>query len=212
MKKLIILFAFALVGLTTVNAQDDKDFDYYNAPTWLWTMDYSMAFPSGDFSTFLDAPSFRGWHIEVRHFLLDNKISVGTGFSWNGFYKDFGRNTIEVEGGAITSNMFRYLYTTSLDFNAHYYIFDSEAFIQPYVGVQFGPHYFKRQSQIGSYYVEDISWNFTVAPQIGVYIPFGEDSEWGFHSSAQYNYAIYNRANFEGLSYLSVNCGFTYKY
>ena len=136
MKKILIVLVFALVGFASVNAQEDKDFDYYNAPTWLWTFDYSMAFASGDLQTFIDAPSFRGWHLEGRHFLLDNKISVGTGFSWNGFYKDLGRKSYELEGGAITSDMYRYLYVTSLDFNAHYYVFDEESLIQPYVGMQ----------------------------------------------------------------------------
>ncbi len=171
-----------------------------------------MAFSSGDFKEFIDEPSYRGWHLEGRHLLLDNKISIGFGFGWSGFYKDFGRSMHEFDGGAITSNMYRYLYTTSLDANVHYYVLEDDVFIQPYVGFQFGPHYYRKQTQVGSYYVEDETWDFAIAPELGFFIPFGEDSEWGFNTSARYNYAFYTQDNFEGLSYLQVNIGLSYKY
>ncbi len=212
MKRILMLFIFAVVGFTSVNAQDDDDFDYYTAPSFIWTFNYSMATPSGDFASFINDMSFRGLSVEGRHFLLDNKISVGLSYAWNGFYNDAGRLTYEFDGGAITSNMYKYLYTTSLDVSFHYYVLDKDSKIQLYVGILLGPHYNKRKLQVGSYAITDESWNFGVAPEVGVFVPFGKDAEWGFNASAKYNTMIYERTNFSSLNFIQYNLGFSYTY
>ena len=212
MKRLFIILAFILISMPIVNAQYDTDFDEYTDAGWLWTFDYSMAFTSGDMANYISDPTYRGFGIQARHFFLDNKLSAGISFSWNGFYQDFGRRMEEFDGGAITSNMYRYLYTTNLDANLHFYPMDKESFIQPYIGIQAGPHYINKQAQVGSYLIEDDTWRFAFAPELGVTVPFGKDSEWGFHTSARWNYTFFNRTNFESITYVHLNVGLSYSY
>ena len=212
MKKIYLIIAFVLLGLSVTNAQDDKDFDYYTSPSWLWTFDYSMAFTSGDMHNFIESPSFRGWGIQTRHFFLENAFSAGISFGWNGFYQDFGRRMEQVDGGAVTSNMYRYMYTTNIDANFHFYPMSNDALIQPYIGFQIGPHYINKKTQVGSYYTEDKTWRFAFAPEVGITVPFGKDAEYGFHTSARWNYTAYNRTGLDDITYIHLNIGLSYKY
>ena len=212
MKKIYIILVFTIFTLLNVNAQDDKDFDYYTAPEWMWTFDYSMGFTTGDMHDFIADPSFRGFNIQGRHFFLDNAFSAGVSYGWNGFYQDFGRKMHEIDGAAITSNMYRYMYVTSVDANFHFYPLENDAVVQPYVGIQIGTHYINKQLLVGSYVVQDQTWRFSFAPEVGVLIPLGKESDWSFHTSAKWNYSEFNRDNLDNITYIQLNMGFAYKY
>ena len=212
MKKIYIVAALIIVTFFNVTAQDDSDFDYYSSPNWMWTYDYSMAFTSGDMHDFIETPSFRGFNIQGRRFFLENAFSAGLSFGWNGFYQDFGRKMHEIDAAAITSNMYRYMYVTNVDANFHFYPLENDALIQPYVGFQIGTHFINKQLEVGSYIAKDESWRFSFAPEIGLLVPFGKDSEWGFHTSAKWNYSQFGRDNLDNITYIQVNTGFSYKY
>ena len=182
----------------------------------LFTFSWQMAFSTGDLKTWLPENSFRGWDAEYTQLVTDN-LAIGGHIGWQGFYKKYPRNTYEFPSGAITTTIFKTYYTIPMHGIVTYY-FIPDGFVQPFASVLVGVNYNERDLQFGQYVVEDQSWNFSFAPEVGLIIPFGEISQWGLNVRARYLYNVYNRDGYRGLgemsglSYLNVMTGMSYSF
>jgi hypothetical protein len=189
-----------------------EDFEAFIRPTWMWNFNYSISIPNSDFYTFIPETSYSGLQIEGRYLFHKNLFSVGFLYGWNGFYHEFGRNTINFNGGAITSDMFRTLYSNSIMANAHFYPKIKIEILKPYVGFQFGPQYNILWQQVGSYSLEEDNWDFGITPEVGMVILFGKDNDWGLNVSGRYNYTWTNLSESLAISYFALNFGLSHTY
>jgi hypothetical protein len=179
----------------------------------LFSGNYNLSFPAGNYSDFISKMGYRSFDAEYKVFVTNN-VALGGNIGWYGFYEKYERDTYEFENGAITSTIFNYLYSIPLRFKVEYYPIPNK-FIQPFIGLHVGTHYNERTTQVGFISLKDESWNFSLAPEVGVIIPFGELADWGFMIKGKYNYQVYDRdvfLDFSNLSWFDLSFGLTYSY
>ncbi len=169
MKKIIII---AVISFTIVSGKMYSQMGGQFLQNGLFTFSYQMAFSMGDLNNWLPENSFRGFDLEYTTLVTDN-LAVGGHVGWQGFYKKYPRDTYEFPSGAITTTIFKTYYTIPMHGIVTYY-FIPDKFIQPFASILVGVNYNERDLQFGQYIVEDQSWNFSFAPELGLIIPFGE--------------------------------------
>lgn len=224
-KNIIFSIVFALVFIPTVFSQDmdlagenitiapmpqDQGVGSYFLNRSLFSINYNFSFPFGDLHDFIPTNSYTGFDVDLKGMVSDH-FAVGGLIGYQSFYKKYPRDTYYFENGALTSTIFKYYYTVPIRVVADYFI-NPTGYVQPYIGLGLGVNYNERRLEVGFYSLEDKSWNFVLAPEAGVVIPFSKYSEWGFTIKARYNYQVYSRDNFSGLQYLDVGIGFAYSY
>ena len=200
MKKIcIIIFAITYLG---VFSQED---DYINAPDGFFSLNFNPSFPTGTLKENINESSFRGFMFEGKKFINKN-FALGGSLSWTGFYELKDRATYYFDGGAITGNVANYYYNFPILVNASYY-FLPENVIKPYVGFNAGTVYSKLEKYVGTIALSDISWQFHVAPELGVFIPFGKDALAGVQIAGKYNYITYQKYKYNGIQYFQLSVG-----
>jgi hypothetical protein len=213
MKKIIIIAAMLVSVISSKTfSQMGGQFLQDNVFSFSW----QMAFPTGDLKSWLPENSYRGWDIEYTK-LLNDHVAVGGHIGWQGYYKKYPRSTYEFPSGSLTTTIFKTYYTIPMHGIVTYY-FIPDKFIQPFASFLIGVNYNERDLQFGQYIVEDQSWNFSIAPELGLIIPFGELSQWGLNARARYLYNVYQRDGYKGygevsgLAYLNVMIGLSYSF
>lgn len=192
MKKLYITLVVVLMGASSAFSQA------------FWTVSYDIGVPIGEFGKFMGEPSFRGFSVNGNGYLTDN-ITLGGTFHWSGFYEHLDRDTYQLDDGALTSEIWKKAYFSTLTFNARY-MFKPEGAIQPYVGLGMGGYHVEQSTQAGKYISTSKNWKFGLTPDAGVYFPFGV-SDWGLNVKATYNAIFYNVNDINTLSYLYFSVG-----
>lgn len=155
MKK-YILFALLFV-LTTAGVKGQASFS---------SLQYTVAFPTGDLKDFVDKTSWRGVNFDYRKGISD-KVSAGFSIGYQLFYEE--RKNATVEQGTITlhGDQFRYVNSCPVTANLAYNFAPGEA-ISPYVGLGVGTLFRETELDMGLYMVSDDSWHFALRPEAGV--------------------------------------------
>jgi hypothetical protein len=215
MKKIIIIAITALL-LTSGTSYSQMGGQFLK--NGLFTVGYNMAFSTGSLHDWNAANSFRGGDFEYLQFVnSSHKIAIGGHVGWQGFYKEYPKETYIFPSGALTAIIYKYYYTIPMHGVASYF-FNPDGFVQPYASLMVGVNYNERSVQVGQYYITDKSWNFSFAPEVGILVPFGELSDWAFNLKASYLYNVYSRDGYKGygemsgLAYINVLTGLTYSF
>jgi outer membrane protein W len=177
MKKAIIIITLAVIGGTTLSAQN------------IWTVNYTVGIPLGEMKDYISEISWRGFSVNGNTYITD-KVTIGGTMQWHAFYEKYPRNTYELQDGAITSTVWAKMYAMPLLLNAQYN-FKPEGTIRPYVGLGLGPYYIQQETQVGIFTDNRNNWRFGLAPEIGLYYPFGL-SDLALHVRVAYNQVFYN--------------------
>ena len=224
MKKNIVLsllfLMFAFVALADGTPEKDNepnktsdDIGDFLLPDGFFNINYNLGIPMGDMKDFIGENSYRGFSLDGRKFLNEH-FTVGGYMGWTGFYEKDARKTYPIENGTVTGVASTTYYNFNFGINAHYYLMPG-ALIKPYVGLAMGPVYQTLQIQLGRYYIEDQNWQFQMAPDLGVFIPFGPESEAGINTGVRYNLISYQNSRYgfsNGLTYLQWYLGITFEY
>ncbi len=182
------------------------------AQRWFGSATYQMSLPSGDTENFVGETSFAGFGMDFRYNFQRN-ATVGFNFGWNIFHERVSETVyLETDNpGAITGTQDRYLNALPIMANAHYYI-GKRGNIQPYIGLNLGGYYMYQKFSIGVSTIEEDSWEWGVAPEIGVIIPINR--EVGVIVNGKYNYAFTGESILGGdinHSYMGFNIGFVWR-
>jgi outer membrane protein W len=143
---------------------------------------------------FVGVTSANGFKIESRHFLNEN-ISVGGEISWNSLYEYTPTQTYQIENGAVTTDLFKYMYNVPFVMNAHYY-FGSNSIVMPYAGLAAGGMYSEQYLYLNIHEITGKNWGFVVRPEAGAIIKFGSDSNMAALLGIRYNYATNHESKF----------------
>lgn len=178
MKKIsIICLLLCAVAIGRTNAQ-------------VLTINYRMATPLGDSHDFISKMSFRGMSADY-HYYLSEHFAVGLSLGWNTYYKhlDYHTNHFMLRGEkvTITGDQFRYLNVVPILASVRYQFTKGDAVVLPYIGVGVGTNWAETRLEIGDFVAKEKGWQFAVAPEIGMIIPFCDRV--GMHIGAQYQYS-----------------------
>jgi hypothetical protein len=166
----------------------------------LYGISWEIGFPVEN-NDFLSKTSYSGGKIEFRHFIKEN-LSVGGFFSWNSYYEYFPKATYTNNEGtqAVTTDMYRYIYTFPFGINGHYY-FKAGKLIKPFAGLALGTQYSDQRLFYNIYESRDENWGFFVRPEIGAIIKLEENGHFGFLLGATYGYGT-NKNDRLGIDHL----------
>ena len=144
---------------------------------------------------FIDRTSFAGGKAEGRFFVTPN-ISVGGEISWSSLYQYAPKKTYEFDNGAVTTDLYKYIYLLPMNLNAHYY-FKTDGQLMPYAGLGLGAMFSEQDLYFNIYNLHETNWGFLVKPEAGVLLKFGENSRSGIVFGVRYNYATNRQPDFK---------------
>jgi outer membrane protein len=196
MKKIIIIisFCFAAVGATVAQGNT--------------TLSYSVGFPVGDLSDFISKMSWRGVTLDYRKMINPN-IGVGFSAGWNVFYEAKDRATYTIDNQSLTGKQFRYSNHIPLYINPTYYL-KPGATVNPFFSLGIGTIYTLRNTDMNLYTLEQESWGFALAPEVGLQYGLGEGTGAAFSVSGRLNYAFKSGDIKSDQSFFTLNIGFTF--
>lgn len=237
MKKYIALLIFAVAGLgaqaqsdpslvnqatnTPANGQLEKN-HFKEEPQYhmevrekregknVISIFYDMSFPTGDMTNTISENSYEGFTFDYRHFVNDN-VALGVVTGRNYYSQHYERDTYPIENGTVTGERWESIKVIPVMLSAYYY-FDTNTFIEPYVGMQIGAGSIHQQTEIGYTSVYDQKWSFGFAPEFGIYIPLNEADNFGFIAKGQYNYYMYDQNKIGDLTGWQCGLGLSFKF
>ena len=172
-----------------------------NAQSNFFGMTYDVSIPVGDTEEAFDGAQWRGFGLEGRWYLNKN-LSLGFSWDWNVFHA-VALETVQIENGAVTGNQNRTLNAFPFLATGQYYFGGSG--VQPYLGLGVGAYYIKRKFDIGILGINENTWQFGFAPEIGFLFPM--DMGFNILLKLRYNYAMEAGDN-KAVSYIGINVGF----
>jgi opacity protein-like surface antigen len=144
---------------------------------------------------FIDRTSLAGGKAEGRFFVTPN-ISVGGEISWSSLYQYSPKRTYQFDNGAVTTDLYKYIYLLPMNLNAHYY-FKTDGQFMPYAGLGLGAMYSEQDLYFNIYNLYETNWGFLVKPEAGMLLKFGENSRTGMLFGVRYNYATNRQTDFK---------------
>jgi hypothetical protein len=168
-----------------------------------FTASYNMAVPMGNTSDFIDKTSWRGFSLEGGGW-INNNVSLGFNFSWQGFYKEEPYQTYNFDGFDISAKVWKYQNAYPLLGVARYY-FNSRSDVEFYGGGGIGTHIVNRKTEFSIYYIPVKQWQFALQPEAGLIYWFNPES--GLLFNAKYAWAA-KAGDLPAQSYFGVSLGF----
>lgn len=178
MKKLLLI-AIVLFGLSPlVKAQ-------------LLNLNYQISVPLGDIKDFTDKASFRGMDLEYHKFIND-RFSMGLAVGWNVFYehRNHATGNFQFKGNdniyTMTGNQYRYINTVPIMAMGRYYFTDNSTAVRPFVGLGIGTRWTEKRLEVGQYASTLSRWQFSFAPEVGMYVPLTD--QFALNFDVRYSY------------------------
>jgi outer membrane protein W len=198
MKRIKVL-ALILTGFICVDASAQQG-------TWKMNLNYSTAFPMGNYKDFIENYSFRGWQGSIQYGITD-KISLGLGAGYQDFYHKAPRAVYQNnEGGHVSAVVSHSIQTIPILIQGKYN-FLPQAAIQPYVGLGIGGNLVMFREFLGEFGTTTNTFRFAARPEAGVYIPFQKGGETGITIGGIFNYMPFNKAGVDNLNNVGVYAG-----
>jgi hypothetical protein len=198
MKKIVYTFTLVLVTLfaKTSNAQSNDSYI-----SWY----YSMGQGLGDQKDYISKYSWRGIGFDYKAEVAEHLL-VGFGADWNVFYEKMPYGTYTRDNASVSGKQYRYsnMFPMSAKFD---YFKDTEKGVRIFAGTAIGSTYMMQDVDMGSYRLNVNTWQFLLAPELGV--TYDLDANRSVLLSVKYN-ANFKNTELSGRSYLSFNVGFTF--
>lgn len=190
MKKLLVLIALIVFGYNTYSQS-------------MHGLSYSMALPMGETSDIIGKYQWRGVTIEGKYF-LNSQVTMGWQSGWNTMYQSETGSFID-ETTTRTGTQYSWLniWPMLLTFD---YFFGTDGDTQPYIGAGVGTYWVEQRTQMGLFSDTYSTWNFGIAPEVGVLFPINLYSN--FYVNLKYNYGLNGSADVSNYSWMSFNVGF----
>jgi hypothetical protein len=154
---------------------------------------------------FTSKTSSAGARIGFSKFMND-RFGFGIEGSYNTLDDYVPRATYEFPGGAVTTDIYNYMYYFTVMGNAQYYFVQGKNFI-PYASLGMGVAFTEYRIFYNVYEETDSQTSFVVRPEIGTLFRLKEHGSFGFKTSLSYDFAAnksdyFSIDNFSGLNLL----------
>jgi hypothetical protein len=197
----LCLLVFLAVPIARGNAQR----------TYVGTLSYTMAQPSGDASDFANNFSWLGFTVEGDWFIRD-KISAGFISGWQEIYKEQGGDSFTFANGTVSGRTYRHIGSLPILARARYWTGTPGDRAHAFAGLGLGTYWMKQTVDLGIYTADEDHWHWGVAPEVGVLVKTGYDIGWTLN--ARYNYPVatgdYLAGKSASWSYWGFGIGFSY--
>ena len=180
--------AFMLI-VQSMYAQQNDPFPVANS---MFGFNWEISIPTNDFVT---KTSPGGFSMEFRK-LVKNNFSLGFDITWNAYSQYEPRHTHEFTNGAITGDIYKYLYTLPLAINAQYYFFRSK-WAMLYAALGLGAVYSEQKIYYNAFIADDCNWGFLVRPEAGAIIRPSLKDKFAFLLGIRYSNASNRQDNLQ---------------
>lgn len=193
MKKIIILFIIITAACFQAKAQNS------------YSIQYAIAFPTGDLNEFIGKTSFRGVFFEYQYELTP-QLAVGLAGGIQTFYERQSYATYTEGTVSLSGLQYRYTNSFPILLTLDYY-HDREAVVTPFAGVGIGTIYSDRDVDMGLYRSEIDAWQFGLQPEVGIL--YNINDQVGFKVGGKY-FQGFSTSELDGQSYFSLNIGLVF--
>ena len=200
--------------MSFAKAQDSNVYSGYYGPKQYYTISYGMAVPLGDIKDFISKTSFKGASFDAQIFVADN-VAVGLNVGWSQLYGDVVNSTFYDPSNGFAMNAYNYKYVDFVPMRATaFYHLNPDGIVQPYLGIGIGTNYMQQHIVIQELDYYSHQWGFLLAPEVGTFIRFGQNSNIGAHISASYLWSTnkfdFNNKSYKNFQALQVNVGLSF--
>lgn len=172
----------------------------------VYSLNYTVSFPTGETADFIQSTSFRGLTFEGRGFVTD-QVSLGGLFTWSTFYEKLAGASFTYENATVTGTQYRYINAFPMLFQAHWYSNDDSFEPRLYLGGGLGAYKINQEVNIGVYAVENRYWHFGISPEVGLLFPISMDTD--LNISFRYHYAFKTKDSID-YSWFGLSLGFAW--
>src|SRR5688572_23930722 len=189
-----IVFAFLLIiGLSASAQMNESSFH----------VGWNVLTPLSD-KEFTSKTSTAGMRVGFSKFMND-RFGFGIEGSYNTLDDYVPLRIYELPGGAISTDVYNYLYYFTILANAQYYFMQGKKFI-PYASLGMGIAFSEYRIFYNVYEDTDDQQSFVIRPEVGTLFRIKEYSRWGLKSSLSYDYSTnesdyFDVDNFSGISF-----------
>lgn len=166
---------------------------------------YVMGFGVGDLGDYISKASFRGAVFDYQK-EFSPKASMGLELGWSTFYERKEYDTYTVEPYSLSGIQYRYSNMFPMLATAEYYPV-SDAVVKPYVNLGIGTMYTIRNTDMGTWTLEENAWQFALKPEIGVIYDVGVNSS--IKLEAKY-YTGIKTSKLETQSFFAISTGLVF--
>jgi hypothetical protein len=168
------------------------------------SIQYTVGFPTGGLKDHVDKVSWRGATIEYQKEVAPS-VSIGVNFAWSTFYerKDYASYTNN--NATLTGVQYRYDNLFPMLVNGQYKI--GTGTVVPYVGLGIGTMYNLRNTDMGTWTVEENNWHFLMSPEGGLLFDISPGTS--LKLNAKYDYA-FKIKEADAFGNLNISFGFVF--
>ena len=178
---------------------------FVKAQSGYTSFQYVMGFGVGDLGDFISKASFRGATFDYQK-EFSPKTSMGLELSWSTFYEKMEYGTYTVEPYSLSGIQYRYSNMFPMLATAEYYLI-SDAAIKPYINLGIGTMYTIRNTDMGTWTLEEKAWQFALKPEIGLIYDLGGNAD--LKLEAKY-YTGIKTSKLETQSFFAISTGLVF--
>jgi outer membrane protein len=194
MKTIFRSAALLVLALLAMPAQAGDNFTFdpmdsggYRPDRSVWTINWEIAQPVGDFSNYVDRTSLSGFSLESRSMVRRN-MSAGISFSYNRFDQTFPAYQQVTGASTVTGPLYRYTDMFGVRALGHYYFLEGQM-LQPYIGGGIGGLWAYGYQQVADFSKTKSSFNFVISPEVGTMIQLARGAtNMGLNLAVRYTY------------------------
>jgi hypothetical protein len=212
MKKIILIFSIMALLTGFVEGQSQSDFSF--KPRAYYTFSWNTTFTIGDFNKWVGNASPAGAVFGGRYF-LQNSLAVGFDIGWQRVSQSYGYQTFYGDNGsAVTATNYRFTWMVPFQAVIAYHLMPAKM-ISPYISLGIGGDYMEHHLLIQEYDIYDEPWDFSLTPEIGALVKFGNYARWGALVAFNYKWTtntinLYSDRRSKDLQMLNLKVGLAY--
>jgi opacity protein-like surface antigen len=214
MKKALIIILLAFLAQGVAQGQDKPVSSLGFTPSSYYTFSWNTTFTIGDFNKWVGNASPAGFDIGGRYFIKKG-LTAGFNISWQRVSQIYSDQTYTIpdKGIAITAENYRFTWMVPFQAVVAYH-FIPDKMISPYVGLGIGGDYMEHHLLIQEYDIYKERWDFSLTPEVGALVRFGNFSQWGALVSFNYKWTTNQielyQTTFKNLQMLNLKVGLAY--
>jgi outer membrane protein W len=212
MKKIILIFSIIVLMTGFVEGQTKSDFSY--KPSAYYSLSWNNTFTLGNFNKWVGNTSPAGAVFGARYILMDN-VTLGFDIGWQRISQSYGYQTFYGDNGsAVTATNYRFTWMIPFQVVIGYHLMPAKM-ISPYISLGIGGDYMEHHLLVQEYDFSTDVWDFSLTPEIGALIKFGNFSRWGALVAFNYKWTTneidyYTNRSLTNLQMLDLKVGLTY--
>jgi opacity protein-like surface antigen len=178
MKKIIFIISIFILSAVALPAQNEPASLGFT-PSSYYTFSWNTTFTMGDFNKWVGNASPAGFDLGGRYF-INKGLNVGWNISWQRVSQIYNDETFTIPDKGIAITAENYRFTWMVPFQAVVaYNFMPGKMVSPYIGLGIGGDYMEHHLLIQEYDIYKTRWDFSLTPEVGALVKFGNYSSWG---------------------------------